>query len=71
MCTVIEKGCGLLIASRNLEAAKMATAQILDGKRLAAKLRKETASDLRELQTSAPGFQPQLSIVQVLYSTCT
>lgn len=43
----------------------MATAQVLDGKVLATKLRKKVASDIQELQTNIPGFQPQLSIVQV------
>lgn len=43
----------------------MDTGQLLDGKALAVKLRKKVAADLKELQASIPGFQPQLSIVQV------
>lgn len=43
----------------------MDTAQVLDGKVLAAKLRTKVASELKELQAIIPGFHPQLSIVQV------
>ena len=43
----------------------MASAKMLDGKALAAELRSTVASDLQKLQGTTPGFQPQLSIVQV------
>ena len=43
----------------------MESAQILDGKVLAAKLRSKVNSDISELQASVPRFQPHLSIVQV------
>ena len=44
----------------------MEAAKILDGKVLAAKLRSKVASDVKELQGIVPGFQPHLTIVQVI-----
>ncbi len=40
-------------------------ASILDGKSLAATVRREVAKELKELQQDDPSFKPRLAIVQV------
>lgn len=45
----------------------MADCQILDGKAIAADVRKKVAVEIIELKKKHQGFQPQLSIIQVVH----
>ena len=43
----------------------MASCQVADGKAVGADIKKAVAAELKELTEKYPGFQPQLSIIQV------
>ena len=43
----------------------MANCQVADGKAVGADIKKAAAAELKELKAKYPGFQPQLSIIQV------
>ena len=51
--------------STGVHVLKMADCQVADGKAVAAEVRSKLAAELNELKENYPGFQPQLSIVQV------
>ena len=47
----------------------MSDCQVLDGKAAAAEIRSKIAVEIIELKKKHPGFQPQLSIIQVQVDT--
>lgn len=53
------------LALCTFSAIMMGDCQVIDGKALAAEIRSKVAVEIFELKKTYPGFQPQLSIIQV------